>query len=56
MVNNNLSKLGLCSGKVESPISEEKLKSCYSCNGDIYPLCKGKVEKSECISCNVYEG
>ncbi|MFF2532292.1 hypothetical protein ACFVS2_25620 [Brevibacillus sp. NPDC058079] len=51
---NKLSQI--CNGQAEDyPISKDKLDNCYTPNGETYPLCKGKIGKSECNACNVYE-
>ena len=49
------SKIAQAKGYCPSPISKDKLNSCYSFNGEIYPLCKGIEGKKECLTCNVRE-
>lgn len=44
-----------CNGETDYPISNDKIKNCYTPNGETYPLCKGKLEKKECKKCNLYE-
>lgn len=54
-----MSKLLLQNGSGEIkegyPISKDKIDTCYTPNGETYPLCKGKEGRKECEECNLFE-